>query len=63
MEELAIYCKTCDKTFNKNDLQRSCSNCFACASCEIYICPECRYEIVVKEMQKKLKNHPAGTEK
>jgi uncharacterized protein YbaR (Trm112 family) len=54
-EELMVYCRECGETFKKDYLQRSCSNCFVCTSCEIYICPECRSEIVVKEVQKTLK--------
>jgi len=42
-----IKCERCDKVWDKKQLTRSCSNCFACTGCEAYICPECRYEIVV----------------
>jgi len=55
IEESKVSCKECGKSFSKDDLSRSCSNCFVCASCEIYICPGCRAEIVVREAQKKLK--------
>ena len=48
-----VQCAECKSEFNKGDLQRSCSNCFACTSCEIYICPNCGAEIVVKPMKKK----------
>jgi hypothetical protein len=52
-EKEIITCKWCGSCFSKDDLQRSCSNCFACMGCEMYICAVCRSEIVVKEMQKK----------
>ncbi|HNW50949.1 MAG TPA: hypothetical protein PKH79_07700 [Prolixibacteraceae bacterium] len=55
-----IRCNDCGGTFNKKDLQRSCSNCFACLSCEMYICPVCRSEIVVKEPQKREKKSGYG---
>lgn len=47
-----IKCENCGSEFSKDDLQRSCSNCFACTSCEIYICYHCKHEIVVKPIQK-----------
>jgi len=55
MEELKVICTECGKKFDKDDLQRSCSNCYVCSSCEIYICTGCRSEIVVTEAQKKFK--------
>jgi RNA polymerase subunit RPABC4/transcription elongation factor Spt4 len=27
---------------------RTCSNCFACTGCEIYTCPGCGTELIVK---------------
>ncbi|MBV5313390.1 MAG: hypothetical protein JZU47_08845 [Prolixibacteraceae bacterium] len=42
-----VTCDHCGKTWDKKQLDRSCSNCFGCTGCEAYICPECRYEIVV----------------
>jgi len=53
-----ITCTHCGKIWNKTDLPKSCCNCFGCTGCEAYICPECRYEIVVvppKPMKKKTK--------
>jgi len=49
MEEAnsVVTCPTCGKTWDKNELSKSCSNCFACTGCEAYICLECRYEIVI----------------
>lgn len=46
-----ITCENCGFHAPKRDLDRSCSNCFACTSCEIYICPQCRNEIVVRPMK------------
>lgn len=46
-EDNIVSCKHCEKRWNKKQLDRSCSNCFACTGCEAYICPECRYEIVI----------------
>jgi hypothetical protein len=43
----SITCTHCGNTWDKQQLPKSCSNCFACTGCEVYICPECRYEIVV----------------
>lgn len=48
-----VSCKNCGASFHKEDLQRSCGNCFACFSCEIYVCPVCEHEIVVRPMKKK----------
>lgn len=54
-EDEMVTCKTCGQSFKKEDLKRSCGNCFACFSCEIYICYNCEAEIVVVPMQKKSK--------
>ncbi len=48
-----ITCTGCGFQAPKGNLDRSCGNCFACTGCEIYICPECDGEIVVKPMQKR----------
>jgi len=42
-----VTCTHCGKSWDKTLLSKSCSNCFACTGCEAYICPECRYEIVI----------------
>jgi hypothetical protein len=47
-----VSCTRCNKSWDKRDLERSCSNCFACTGCEAYICPDCRYEIVVVPIRK-----------
>jgi len=46
-ESTEITCSHCGKSWDKKLLSKSCSNCFACTGCETYLCPECRYEIVV----------------
>ncbi len=43
-----IVCPGCGFTFERDDVVRQCSNCFACTGCEIYLCPKCGNEIVVK---------------
>lgn len=53
-EEEIVSCTACGHSYKKGDLKRSCGNCFACVSCEIYICPNCDAEIVVVPMKKKL---------
>jgi len=47
-----LICPNCGTQYLKEELQRDCGNCFACTGCEIYICPNCRREIVVKPMKK-----------
>lgn len=47
-----VTCEHCGCFFSKDDLKRSCANCFACMLCEIYICPNCKEEIVVIPMKK-----------
>ena len=47
-----IYtCNSCSYQFSNLDLPRSCSNCFACTGCEIYICPQCENEVVITPMK------------
>lgn len=54
-----LTCPDCGQSFDKDSLQRDCGNCFACTGCEIYLCPNCRGEIVVKPMKKAIgKNKP-----
>ncbi len=43
-----ILCHNCGTSIERDLFYRSCSNCFACTGCEIYICPECATEIIVK---------------
>lgn len=49
-----ILCHECGTSFERDFSYRSCSNCFACTGCEIYTCPGCGIEIVVK---KKMTEH------
>ncbi len=50
-QEEILICNHCNGSFEKGSLQRDCGNCFACTGCEIYICPNCRHEIVVKPVK------------
>jgi predicted RNA-binding Zn-ribbon protein involved in translation (DUF1610 family) len=43
-----ILCHNCGTTLERDMIFRSCGNCFACTGCEIYTCPECGTELVVK---------------
>lgn len=54
-ENIKIHCANCNSDFDKEDLQRSCANCFACTNCEIYICANCRSGIVVKPMKERVR--------
>jgi len=44
-------CKTCGYEFSNLDASRVCSNCFACSGCEIYNCPACGAEVVIKPVK------------
>ena len=44
-------CLACGIEFSNLDGTRVCSNCFACTGCEIYNCPFCEAEVVVKPMK------------
>jgi len=44
-------CSACDFKFSNLDVSRVCSNCFACTGCEVYHCPACGVEVVVKPMK------------
>ncbi len=48
-----IQCIQCGFEATKNHLERSCGNCFACLGCEIYICPQCQQDIVVRPLREK----------
>ncbi len=45
-------CTACGFCFTNLQVPRNCSNCFACTGCEIYICPGCKAEVVVKPIKK-----------
>jgi hypothetical protein len=47
-QDQLISCPVCGSTNKQGDLEKVCSNCFACTGCEIYFCPQCREEMVVK---------------
>lgn len=50
-----IYrCPHCQTDFKKGDAERLCSNCFACSGCEIYCCPNCSEEVVIKPKKQAL---------
>lgn len=51
-KEKFYTCNECGFEFSNLDVPRSCSNCFACTGCEIYICPSCREEVVIKPIKK-----------
>lgn len=63
MNQEPVVCKHCGNHFDKDDLQRSCGNCFACLSCEIYVCPICAAEIVVRPMRRKGEVYETGNSK
>jgi hypothetical protein len=48
-----VTCVECRMSFPKDDLERSCSNCFACTLCEKYICAGCKNEIIIKPVGSK----------
>ena len=47
-KEKIYTCDSCKYRFSNLDAMRSCSNCFACTGCEIYLCPECENEVIIK---------------
>lgn len=47
-KEKYYTCTACGHGFSNLDADRECSNCFACTGCEIYYCPSCRQEVVIK---------------
>jgi len=52
VEEEYIVCDKCRTQFERDRLYRSCSNCFVCSGCEIYYCPSCDEEIVVRPIKR-----------
>ena len=50
-KELFYTCEKCGFGFSNLDLPRTCSNCFACTGCEIYICPSCNNEVIIKPIR------------
>ena len=51
-----ILCHNCGTSFERDLFYRNCSNCFACLGCEIYTCPGCAIEIIVKSKIQNLDN-------
>lgn len=45
-------CNKCGFTFTNLEVSRVCNNCFACTGCEIYVCPSCGQEVVIKAVKK-----------
>jgi hypothetical protein len=54
-KEKVYKCQACDFTFSNLDVSRTCSNCFACTGCEIYFCPSCNAEVIIKPIKKPTK--------
>lgn len=50
-KEKYYRCNSCSYEFSNLDVDRTCSNCFACTGCEIYICPSCNSEVVIKPVK------------
>jgi len=48
MNSRMIKCTECGFEGDREYLERSCGNCFACMGCEIYYCPRCGEEIVIR---------------
>lgn len=51
-KEKFYTCSECGFQFSNLDVPRNCSNCFSCTGCEIYLCPSCQAEVVVRPMKK-----------
>jgi len=51
-KEKVFKCTSCREDFSNLDAQRTCSNCFACTGCEVYICPNCGNEVEIIPMKK-----------
>ncbi len=47
-KEKKFTCPSCGYIFSNLDTDRICSNCFACTGCEIYNCPTCGEEVIIK---------------
>lgn len=50
-KEKVYPCTKCGFQFSNLDVPRTCSNCFACTGCEIYLCPSCGVEVVIKPIK------------
>jgi len=47
-EKETVKCIHCSSSYIKDELDKFCCNCFCCTGCEIYICPNCNKEIIVR---------------
>ena len=56
-KEKIYTCSACEFRFSNLDVDRTCSNCFACTGCEIYLCPACGLEVVIKPMKPMKRNN------
>jgi hypothetical protein len=52
IEKDNIICGECGFKFDRSSENKHCSNCFACTGCEIYYCPGCDNEIIIKSVKK-----------
>ena len=53
IRNVKIYlCNFCGIKFSRDEAIKVCSNCFACTGCEIFICPGCGEEVVIKAIKK-----------
>ncbi len=50
-KEKFYSCGTCGFQFTNLEVDRTCSNCFSCTGCEIYLCPGCTSEVVIKPVK------------
>ena len=50
-KEKFYSCNSCGFRFSNLDVDRTCSNCFACTGCEIYLCPTCGSEVIIKPVK------------
>lgn len=46
-----IICDRCNYKFERNSENKNCCNCFVCTGCEIYYCPQCDEEIIIKPVR------------
>jgi predicted RNA-binding Zn-ribbon protein involved in translation (DUF1610 family) len=53
-------CPLCGANFNSLNAEKVCSNCFACTGCEIFICPTCGQEAIIKDLKRPEKRSQLG---
>lgn len=54
-KEKIYVCNKCGFCFSNLDVEKICSNCFACTGCEMYLCPLCHSEVIVKPVKQMIK--------